>query len=205
MLQPGSTATIVLVPKVMNTGHLLVFTNWLNLTINWYQQSFESSSYILRKTMSFIFGTFNKRIIIIPLTFTSLFKCCTVTDEILTTMPTNPNDDSTVTDETLTTLPTNPSDDSTTMPTEATGALSDFNNNGAIIGGVLAAALLLIVIIITVVVLVFQIRRNKKSTPSLTQCHAYSSTESYPEVHIHVCTLVCHPVYMYYNFITSSL
>ena len=140
--------------------------------------------YILRKTMSFIFGTFNKRIIIIPLTFTSLFKCCTVTDEILTTMPTNPNDDSTVTDETLTTMPSNPNDDSTTMPMEATGALSDSNNNGAIIGGVLAAALLLILsmIIITVVVLVFRIRRNKKnikSTPSLTKCHAYSSTESH--------------------------
>ena len=114
-----------------------------------------------------------------------------MTDETLTTMSTNPNDDSTVTNETLTTMPTNPNDDSTTMPTEATGALSDSNNNGAIIGGVLAAALLLILIIITVVVLVFRIRslRNKKnikSTPSLTQCHAYSSTESYPEVYIYM-------------------
>ena len=129
-----------------------------------------------------------------------------MTDETLTTMSTNPNDDSTMTDETLTTMTTNPNGDSTTMPMEATGALSDSNNNGAIIGGVLAAALLLIVIIITVMVLVFRIRRNKKnikSTPSLTQCHAYSSTESYPEVYIHVCTLLCHPVYMYY--ITNSL
>ena len=70
-----------------------------------------------------------------------------MTDETLTTMPTNPNDDSTVTDETLTTMPTNPNDDSTTMPMEATGALSDSNNNGAIIGGVLAAALLIMIII----------------------------------------------------------
>ena len=72
-----------------------------------------------------------------------------------------------MTDETLTTMPSNPNDDSTTMPTEATGALSDSNNNGAIVGGVLAAALLLLLIIITVVVfivLILRVRRKKENT-----------------------------------------